>query len=198
MAVLCCVPGCSAVQVAYLQGGQLWQAGKSVIRMCLLCDDVMQGASCGRAYSTAGHTLQRAVCQAQHNRPVSVMTSSYSVTRCRCLRRWCLTRLVTRAPATTTSYARCRTTSADTQVRAQSAAQQGRTTQLFACGWSYCCRHSSRPVAQPLQLPPGLPSFSVMPDCSACCAACLCCAVYDYEYTSPERGTFKKLVFLLW
>lgn len=22
--------------------------------------------------------------------------------------------------------------------------------------------------------------------------------VYDYEYTSPERGTFKKLVFLLW
>lgn len=23
-------------------------------------------------------------------------------------------------------------------------------------------------------------------------------AVYDYEYTSPERGTFKKLVFLLW
>jgi cofilin len=23
-------------------------------------------------------------------------------------------------------------------------------------------------------------------------------AVYDYEYRSPERGTFKKLVFLLW
>jgi hypothetical protein len=23
-------------------------------------------------------------------------------------------------------------------------------------------------------------------------------AVYDYEYTSPERGTFKRLVFLLW
>lgn len=26
----------------------------------------------------------------------------------------------------------------------------------------------------------------------------LCHSVYDYEYTSPERGTFKKLVFLLW
>lgn len=37
--------------------------------------------------------------------------------------------------------------------------------------------------------------------CVQRCAAavwCVCPAVYDYEYTSSERGTFKKLVFLLW
>jgi hypothetical protein len=45
-------------------------------------------------------------------------------------------------------------------------------------------------------------AWSVLTFVSMVCAAvlclCVCPAVYDYEYTSPERGTFKKLVFLLW
>jgi hypothetical protein len=34
------------------------------------------------------------------------------------------------------------------------------------------------------------------PACSMSCSLPL--AVYDYEYKSPERGAFKKMVFLLW
>jgi hypothetical protein len=31
------------------------------------------------------------------------------------------------------------------------------------------------------------------------CVSCvILAAVYDYEYKSPERGAFKKMVFLLW